>query len=192
MDDFTSLLKPSKRKHEASSASSSSAAGGASEKTAKVRRVDAEVAASARVEQLLAEADEFDVEELDEASLKRALLGLEKKVTTNQMLRAKHAGAPDRYLASEVELDDAIKALHILATAPELYPTVVRLHGGTTLLGLLTHENADIAIDAIELLHELCDPEAVGEDSAAALLLVDALIAGDMIELLIQVKNKYM
>ena len=153
---------------------------------AKARRVESAVVVAQSVGELLQEADAFDVEELDAASLKCSLLALEKKVSRNQLMRAKHFDKPERFVDSEVELDDAIKALHILATAPELYPLVARLKGSTTLLGLLTHENSDVAIDVVELLHELCDPDVVGEDRASALTLVDALLDGGLIDLLMQ------
>ena len=50
-----------------------------------------------------------------------------------------------------------------LAQAPALaYPELVRSGALEKLIGLLSHENVDIAIDVIEVLHELTD-EDVGE-----------------------------
>lgn len=42
---------------------------------------------------------------------------------------------------SEVELDEEIKKLHILAASPELYPVFIKLRAPESLLKLLMHEN---------------------------------------------------
>ncbi len=73
------------------------------------------------------------------------------------------AGA--RFIDSEVDLDAAIKALLPLAQVPEVaYPLLVSSGQLEVLVGLLSHENADIALDVIELIHELTD-EDVGEET---------------------------
>lgn len=41
----------------------------------------------------------------------------------------------------QVELDEAIKSLSVVAAAPELYPALVDAGAVTSMLGLLTHEN---------------------------------------------------
>lgn len=91
-----------------------------------------------------------------------------------------------RFIDSEADLDSAIKALLPLAQVPSLaYPDLVRSGQVATIVGLLSHENADIALDIIELVHELTDEdvgnegdeEDEGEDSEAALkTLIDALV----------------
>ncbi|PNG99143.1 Beta-catenin-like protein 1, partial [Tetrabaena socialis] len=119
------------------------------------------------------------IQVLDAKSLKRLLAGLEKKAKENLALRLKYADQPDRFLESEVDLDEHIKSLMqagggllsgirgrgarvlvsalraVIAGSPELYPLL--LDGPTlpTLLGLLSHENTDIAADVVELLSEL-------------------------------------
>ena len=60
------------------------------------------------------------------------------------------------------------------------YPELARSTALSLLVGLLTHENLDIVIDAIELIHELTDedPDAEedeGEDEALKTL-VEALV----------------
>lgn len=44
-------------------------------------------------------------------------------------------------MESEVELNDAIMELHVVATAPELYHVLIELNSVQTLLQLLNHEN---------------------------------------------------
>jgi hypothetical protein len=41
--------------------------------------------------------------------------------------RMKHAADPEKFVESELDLDDGIRKLHALATAPALYPELVRL-----------------------------------------------------------------
>lgn len=54
--------------------------------------------------------------------------------------------------------------MQAVATSPELYPDLVAAGAVPILLSVLHHENGDIAADAIELLSELTDADAV-EDS---------------------------
>ncbi len=69
-----------------------------------------------------------------------------------------------RFIDSEADLDAAIKALLPLAQVPNVaYPLLVSSGQLEVLVGLLSHENADIALDVIELIHELTD-EDVGEE----------------------------
>lgn len=71
-----------------------------------------------------------------------------------------------------------------LAQVPVLaYPELVRSGSVARLVGLLSHENADIAIDVIDLLHELTDEdneadedEDQGQRSAAVKTLIETLV----------------
>ncbi len=73
--------------------------------------------------------------------------------------------ARHRFIDSEADLDATIKALLPLAQVPKVaYPFLIGSGQLETLVGLLSHENADIALDIIELIHELTD-EDVGEDA---------------------------
>ncbi len=42
---------------------------------------------------------------------------------------------------SELELDEEIKKLHILAASPELYPVFIRMNSTESLIKLLLHDN---------------------------------------------------
>lgn len=50
-----------------------------------------------------------EVETLNETSLKRMHLQFERKVKVNRELRIKHGDDPDKFLKSEVDLDEEIK-----------------------------------------------------------------------------------
>lgn len=65
---------------------------------------------------------------------------------------------------SEADLDSAIKSLLPLAQFPVLaYPELVKSGAVVKLVDLMSHENADIAIDVVELIHELTDEDVGGE-----------------------------
>ncbi len=69
---------------------------------------------------------------------------------------------------SEVDLDEAVRQLQAVASAPELYPELVRLGAVPEIVNLLGHENGDLAASVAELLRELTDTDAV-EDSVRPL-----------------------
>ena len=82
----------------------------------------------------------MEVTSLDENSMKRMVLSIEKRINENMQMRTKYGDKPERFMDSELELYQELKRLHVLATAPELYPTFVRTRCVPSLLGLLAHE----------------------------------------------------
>jgi beta-catenin-like protein 1 len=84
-------------------------------------------------------------------------------------------------------LDSAIKGLIPLAQVPVLaYYELVKSGAVAQLLGLLSHENLDIVIDIVEVIHELTDEDVGneawededGEIIAEALkILIEALVS---------------
>lgn len=122
--------------------------------------------------------------ELDAAWLRRTALNLEKRINRNAELRARYAAEPTKFIASEADLDADIKALSILSEHPALYPELARLGTVASLVGLLAHDNTDIAISAIEILGELTD-EDVDATDAQWIAFVDALLDADVVGLLV-------
>lgn len=49
-----------------------------------------------------------------------------------------------RFMESEIELNEIIQEMHVIATVPELYHILVDLNTVQSLLQLLSHENTDI------------------------------------------------
>lgn len=49
-----------------------------------------------------------------------------------------------RFMESELDLNDIIQEMHVIATMPDLYHLLVELNAVHSLLGLLSHENTDI------------------------------------------------
>jgi len=56
-----------------------------------------------------------------------------------------------RFLESEVELNDTVQEMHIIATTPELYHIVVELNTVQSLLQLLSHDNTGLLIFCYEM-----------------------------------------
>ncbi|KZW04240.1 DUF1716-domain-containing protein [Exidia glandulosa HHB12029] len=142
-----------------------------------------------------------DEGEMTPAHIRRLVLKFERAATKNQEQRAKHADDPAKFIDSEADLDSAIKALLPLAQAPaRAYPELAKGGGAARLASLLSHENADIALDVVELIHELTDEDS-GEDALddddededqeytreeALKLLVDTFLENSVLELLVQ------
>ncbi|CEJ90224.1 hypothetical protein VHEMI06022 [[Torrubiella] hemipterigena] len=129
------------------------------------------------------EVEEGKEEKIDAVWLRKTVLNFEKRITKNAELRAKFESEPQKFISSEADLDADIKNLSILAEHPELYLDFVKLGSANSLVGLLAHENTDIAIDAIELIGELTDEDVAAEDEYFDAL-ADALLDADLIDLL--------
>lgn len=86
-------------------------------------------------------------------------------------------------MGSEADLDADVKALSILSEHPELYGEFANLGCVASLVSLLSHENTDIAIDAIEIINELTDEDVEAEQEQWDAL-VDALLEADLLNLL--------
>ncbi|KAG2427002.1 hypothetical protein HXX76_012786 [Chlamydomonas incerta] len=157
-------------------------AGGSGEERAPTRPLDAD--------ELLRQAEEEanidQIQVLDAKSLRRLVAGLDKKYKENMALRFKYAEQPDKFLDSEVDLDEHIKSLMQVAGSPELYPVLLDGPAIPTLLSLLSHENTDIAADTVELLAEMTGADAVEEYGDEARSLVEALVEANAPELLVQ------
>lgn len=88
-------------------------------------------------------------------------------------------------MGSEADLDSDVKALSILSEHPELYREFAKLGCVSSLVSLLSHENTDIAIDAIEIINELTDEDVEAEQDQWDAL-VDALLEADLLNLLFE------
>jgi beta-catenin-like protein 1 len=120
----------------------------------------------------------------DGKAVKKLAAALEKRYRTNMESRLKHADDPTKFLESELDLDEAVKSLLSVASTPQLYPDLVEAGAIPTLLTLLTHDNADIAADALELLSELTDTDAVEDNRQESRILVDAMLENDALKML--------
>lgn len=123
-------------------------------------------------------------EKRDAAWLRKTALNFEKCITKNAELRAKFESEPQKFISSEADLDTYIRSLAVLSEHPELYQELVRLGCAGSLVGLLAHDNTDIAIGVIEVIGELTDEDILAEDEQWNHL-VDALTEADLLDLLV-------
>uniref|UniRef100_A0A8C5QKH5 Beta-catenin-like protein 1 N-terminal domain-containing protein n=1 Tax=Leptobrachium leishanense TaxID=445787 RepID=A0A8C5QKH5_9ANUR len=135
--------------------------------------------------------EEFEAEPLDESAVKRMILTFEKRSYKNQELRIKFPDNPEKFMESELDLNDIIQEMHVIATIPDLYHLLVELNAVQSLLGLLGHENTDIlrphvCIAVVDLLQELTDIDTLHESEEGAQVLIDALVEGQVVALLVQ------
>ncbi|KAL7960149.1 Catenin-beta-like protein [Trichoderma compactum] len=131
-----------------------------------------------------------DLDKIDGAWLRRTALNLEKLITKNSELRSRFEDQPHKFIDSEADLDAEIKNLSLLAESSELYGEFVKLGTAGSLVSLLTHENSDIAIDAIEIIGELTDDDVVTETEQWDTL-VGALIDSDLLSLLVSNLSRF-
>ena len=108
----------------------------------------------------------------------RCPAGRSTQARDNMAARVKHADAPERFMDTEVDLDEAVRQLQAVASAPELYPDFVRLGAVPGVLALLSHENGDLAASVAELLRELTDADAVEDSARRQLTLPSHLLGG--------------
>uniref|UniRef100_A0A3Q2QIP9 Beta-catenin-like protein 1 n=1 Tax=Fundulus heteroclitus TaxID=8078 RepID=A0A3Q2QIP9_FUNHE len=130
--------------------------------------------------------EEPEAEPVDESSVKKMILTFEKRSYKNQELRIKFPDNPEKFMESELDLNDIIQEMHVIATMPDLYHLLVELNAVHSLLGLLSHENTDILSTVVDLLQELTDIDTLHESEEGAEVLIDALLEGQVVALLVQ------
>jgi len=114
---------------------------------------------------------------IDAKTVRRLVLAFERAYAENVKARAKHGNDPRKFAESEIELDAEVKKLGQLASAPELYAELVELNAVPSLVAVLGHENEDVVADALDVLRELTDGDAVESDEAGGNALADAFKA---------------
>uniref|UniRef100_A0A667YU99 Beta-catenin-like protein 1 n=1 Tax=Myripristis murdjan TaxID=586833 RepID=A0A667YU99_9TELE len=122
-------------------------------------------------------------EPVDESSVKKMILTFEKRSYKNQELRIKFPDNPEKFMETELDLNDIIQEMHVIATMPDLYHLLVELNAVHSLLGLLM---LHIAIAVVDLLQELTDIDTLHESEEGAEVLIDALLEGQVVALLVQ------
>lgn len=98
-----------------------------------------------------------------------------------------------RFMSSEADLDTEIKNVSILSEHPDLYGEFAKLGCAGSLVSLLAHENADIAIDAIQTISELTDEDVSAEQEQWDSLvnaMVSSLVSGIVAASNTKKKNK--
>ncbi|EGC33961.1 hypothetical protein DICPUDRAFT_88535 [Dictyostelium purpureum] len=122
------------------------------------------------IKELVNQVENEEFEELNPTTLKKLVFSFEKKLIRNEQLRLKFKNEPEKFMESEIELDEEIKKFQILATSPDLYKLFVSLKSIESLGSLILHENTDISIDVIDLFNELIEQEDNEQDEGLTLL----------------------
>ena len=136
--------------------------------------------------------DASSSEPMEEKTLRKLVLVFERRYAANQEARLKHPDRPEKFVDSEVDLDDSIRRLRALAGYPELYPEFCRLKAIHSVLGLFAHENPDVAAAAIELVRELTDAEnSVDDESEGGEALVAEAFAASLVHVLVQTLDRF-
>ncbi|EAN32696.2 beta-catenin-like protein 1 [Theileria parva strain Muguga] len=100
-------------------------------------------------------------EPLSASNIKRNVNLLLKRYETNQNDRISHPDNPQKWVMSEVDLDEQIRFFGDLSTMPSLYREFLLLDGFRILSNMLTHDNIDIGMSCINVLSEILDPEII-------------------------------
>jgi len=114
---------------------------------------------------------------LNAQQARRLAAAVAKANERNQMERSKHPDEPGKFMGSELELHDAVRALQEVASAPELLGEVVECGGAEAVLAVVGHPNGDVSVAALEFLDEALEAEAE-EGGAAALGEAVVLLGG--------------
>ncbi|XP_072773078.1 beta-catenin-like protein 1 isoform X2 [Taeniopygia guttata] len=95
------------------------------------------------------EEEDEEEEPLDESSVKKMILTFEKRSYKNQELRIKFPDNPEKFMESELDLNDIIQEMHVIATMPGLYHLLVAQQG--LMQWLLKRLKAKMPFDANKL-----------------------------------------
>lgn len=136
------------------------------------------------IDKIIEESDKTDVKEVNEADLKRLISQFERRLNKNQEMRIKFYDTPAKFMDSELELFDTVKEMHALSTHPSLYQFFINQNAVPKLLGLLSHENTDIACASVALIGELTDNEDLKEIDEVGTL-IEAFIEHQIVLLLV-------
>ncbi|GMT28327.1 hypothetical protein PFISCL1PPCAC_19624 [Pristionchus fissidentatus] len=130
------------------------------------------------------EGSQEEIQQVDEALLKKLTLQLEKRWMRNREMRVKHSDDPPKFMDSELELNTAIQELHCLPAEPDLFDLFIQLKGPNLLVSLLTHENSDIIGAALNLIKELIEDDGAEEEDEkdGVTAIVNALLQSNILD----------
>uniref|UniRef100_A0A183TLN8 Beta-catenin-like protein 1 n=1 Tax=Schistocephalus solidus TaxID=70667 RepID=A0A183TLN8_SCHSO len=127
-------------------------------------------------------------DDITESTVRKLTVLLEKRILANQEARTKFPDQPTKFMDSEIELQETLESMQILAAKPSLYNVLAaQVRPIHLLLNLLSHENTDISVNIVDLLNELLKPDGLREAGAEAVNpLIDLLFSNQLVHLLTQ------
>ncbi|SOV23461.1 beta-catenin-like protein 1, putative [Plasmodium sp. DRC-Itaito] len=113
------------------------------------------------VEEILKQAE--NIECVDESSIKKIGVLLKKKKTKNERDRMEYPEEPEKWVSSEVDLDEILVNLKNLSVCTNLYKSMIDSDIFGEIIDLLNHPNNDIVIEVIDIIKEITNPSNIYE-----------------------------
>eukprot|EP00388_Colpodella_angusta_P008774 GDKJ01023772.1.p1 GENE.GDKJ01023772.1~~GDKJ01023772.1.p1 ORF type:complete len:621 (+),score=147.61 GDKJ01023772.1:55-1917(+) len=113
------------------------------------------------IEEILKSGDSMDIVEINADTIDFVLKAFVSKIRKNAEMRSLYDSNPEKFLPSEIELDEAIDKIKSIAASPEYLPYLVEQDTFKNLNQLLTHDNEDIVKSVLEALNDLTDADFV-------------------------------
>lgn len=113
------------------------------------------------VEEILRQAENVDC--VDEEGIKKLGSILRKKKKRNEQERIEFPENPEKWVMSEVDLDEVLNTIKNLTVCTNLYKSMIECDMFDDVINLLNHPNSDIIIESIEILKEITEPSNVYE-----------------------------
>ncbi|GAW81152.1 beta-catenin-like protein 1 [Plasmodium gonderi] len=113
------------------------------------------------VEEILKQAE--NIECVDESSIKKLATVLKKKKSKNERDRMEYPDNPEKWVMSEVDLDEILVNIKNLSVCSNLYISMVESEILGDIIDLLNHPNNDIVIEVIDIIKEITNPSNMYE-----------------------------
>uniref|UniRef100_A0A8C9IE37 Beta-catenin-like protein 1 N-terminal domain-containing protein n=1 Tax=Piliocolobus tephrosceles TaxID=591936 RepID=A0A8C9IE37_9PRIM len=104
-----------------------------------------------------------NIECIDENSIKKIATILKKKKVKNEHDRIEYPNNAEKWVNSEVDLDEILVTVKNLSVCTNLYKSMVDYDIFGDIIDLLNHPNNDIVIEVIDIIKEITDPSNVYE-----------------------------
>ncbi|KEG02317.1 beta-catenin-like protein 1, putative [Plasmodium vinckei vinckei] len=149
----------------------------------------------------LSDEDEIDIDEIlkqaenvecvNEDSIKKLASVLKKKKSNNERDRIEHPDKPEKWVASEVDLDEILVNIKNLSVCTNLYKSMIESDIFSDIINLLNHPNNDIVIEVIDIIKEITNPSNIYElDKSVNLMLIDYLTKNKLSHFIINTLDK--
>ncbi|SBS85834.1 beta-catenin-like protein 1, putative [Plasmodium malariae] len=141
------------------------------------------------IEEILKQAE--NVECIDENSIKKFATVFKKKKNKNERDRIEHPDNPEKWVSSEVDLDEMLVNTKNLSVCTNLYKSMVECEILGDIVDLLNHPNNDIVIEVLDIIKEITNPSNLYElDKEVSNIIVEYLNNKKLTHFVINVLEK--
>ncbi|XP_053993772.1 beta-catenin-like protein 1 [Hylaeus volcanicus] len=102
-------------------------------------------------------------------NMKQIVDQLKSSIQTNQVMRLKYPESPEKFMKSEVDLEEDITRLKNLCASSDLINAFLSAEGFFLLVPLLSHANVDLAGTVASTIVDLTSPDVEVEDESTIL-----------------------